>query len=199
MAVAAQRGQTESRRGCVKPRVIHRVPIWHTEKSWRSGSIGSSARSLLRSPPPSFPSRARARRQGAGSSAEQANDVRIERSDELARADAGPSARSTSSADHPAQEQIQPLGSRRLTAAERSRAHARPHRWLLAAVRHAHVDFARTRAERFERRFDIGRVRRESLQENDLIDPPVELEITFGSAADAQDVGRVPPPAPSEW
>ena len=55
-----------------------------------------------------LPARARARREAQA--AAETNHVRIERDDELSRADAGPTAGiDFVAADHPAQEQIQPL------------------------------------------------------------------------------------------
>jgi hypothetical protein len=55
-----------------------------------------------------LPARARARREAQA--AAEANDMRVERDDELSGADAGPAAGiDFVAADHPAQEQIQPL------------------------------------------------------------------------------------------
>ena len=127
------------------------MPTWQMEKSNRTGSSGSSARSdpgdVGRHPPP-----------GASIScqpqtAPEANHVRVERDDELRRADARPDAEIDAIvAHHPAKKQIQPFAR---AAARRSREEVRDARTGRHATIHGlQIELARPPRERVERAFD---------------------------------------------
>ena len=125
------------------------IPRWQSAKSYLTGSSGSSARSDAVMSRAIAPARARIARQPQ--TAADADDVGVERHDELGRRHARPDAEiERVAAHHPAQEQVQPLArAARPTAAERSsRRRAARH----APVGRPQIERQRTRREAVERR-----------------------------------------------
>ena len=97
------------------------MPRWHSEKSYFTGSSGSSVAKRRCDVGGHLPSRARIARQSQAPP--DANDVRVERHDELDGGHALPDAEIHGVApDHPAQKQIQPLAR---AAARRAREEVR--------------------------------------------------------------------------
>ena len=102
-----RRGHCASPCARLKPQAFI-MPRWQSAKSYLTGSAGSSRRSDAVMSRAIAPARARVARQPQ--TAADANDVRVERHDQLRRRHARPDAEiERVAAHHPAQEQIQPL------------------------------------------------------------------------------------------
>ena len=144
------------------------MPRWQIEKSNLIGSIGIDRAQRRGDVGGHAP--AGALEPGQPQALPHADDVRVERHDQLARTDLLPHAEiDPILADHPAQEQVQPLAcaARRWPREEIRDAGLRP----LATIDRRHVERERARRERLQRLADIDRSLARPSTKKSSIDP----------------------------
>ena len=150
------------------------IPRWQSEKSYFTGSSGSSRAQRRGDVARHPPARAGVARQPQA--AADANHVRVERHDQLRRRHARPDAEIERVAPHhPAQEQIQPLAAAARRRPRKEVADARPLRH--AAVRGVQIERQRARRKAVERVRDIVGAPDRSLRERTLRSIPTRSSI----------------------